>query len=76
MSTAQVNNSKITVYVVSCWIFAAFGGLMFGYDIGISGLYTFLFLFNYLLRLSVDKIITSFYQNISDLICHNLFFIW
>lgn len=49
---------------------------MFGYDIGISGLYTFLFLFNYLLRLSVDKIITSFYQNISDLICHNLFFIW
>ncbi|XP_009795520.1 sugar transport protein 8-like [Nicotiana sylvestris] len=37
MSTAQVNNSKITVYVVSCWIFAAFGGLMFGYDIGISG---------------------------------------
>ncbi|KAH0729079.1 hypothetical protein KY289_000267 [Solanum tuberosum] len=32
-----MNNSKITVYVVSCWIFAAFGGLMFGYDIGISG---------------------------------------
>ncbi|CAN4097679.1 unnamed protein product [Withania somnifera] len=37
MSTIQANNSKITVYVVSCWIFAAFGGLMFGYDIGISG---------------------------------------
>ncbi|KAK4736600.1 hypothetical protein R3W88_000297 [Solanum pinnatisectum] len=32
-----MNNSRITVYVVSCWIFAAFGGLMFGYDIGISG---------------------------------------
>ncbi|KAA8548626.1 hypothetical protein F0562_000310 [Nyssa sinensis] len=29
--------SKITVYVLACWIFAAFGGLMFGYDIGISG---------------------------------------
>ncbi|KAF2285377.1 hypothetical protein GH714_003316 [Hevea brasiliensis] len=28
---------KITVYVVFCWILAAFGGLMFGYDIGISG---------------------------------------
>ncbi|TMW85674.1 hypothetical protein EJD97_022732 [Solanum chilense] len=31
------NNSKMTLYVVSCWIFASFGGLMFGYDIGISG---------------------------------------
>lgn len=30
-------NSKLTPYVVVCWIFAAFGGLMFGYDIGISG---------------------------------------
>ncbi|KAA8548622.1 hypothetical protein F0562_000306 [Nyssa sinensis] len=29
--------SKITVYVLACWILAAFGGLMFGYDIGISG---------------------------------------
>ncbi|KAH7842419.1 hypothetical protein Vadar_005060 [Vaccinium darrowii] len=29
--------SKFTVYVVACWILAAFGGLMFGYDIGISG---------------------------------------
>ncbi|XP_049383471.1 sugar transport protein 8-like [Solanum stenotomum] len=37
MSVTEMNNSKITVYVVSCWIFAAFGGLMFGYDIGISG---------------------------------------
>ncbi|KAK6130260.1 hypothetical protein DH2020_036001 [Rehmannia glutinosa] len=30
-------NSKITPYVFACWILAAFGGLMFGYDIGISG---------------------------------------
>ncbi|GAA0154280.1 hypothetical protein Leryth_004998 [Lithospermum erythrorhizon] len=30
-------NSKITPYVLACWILAAFGGLMFGYDIGISG---------------------------------------
>ncbi|KAF7146131.1 hypothetical protein RHSIM_Rhsim04G0205600 [Rhododendron simsii] len=30
-------NSKFTIYVVACWILAAFGGLMFGYDIGISG---------------------------------------
>jgi len=37
MLNVRMNNSKITVYVVSCWIFAAFGGLMFGYDIGISG---------------------------------------
>lgn len=29
--------SKITPYVLACWILAAFGGLMFGYDIGISG---------------------------------------
>ncbi|PHU18908.1 Sugar transport protein 8 [Capsicum chinense] len=31
-------NSKTTFYVVACWIFVAFGGLMFGYDIGISAL--------------------------------------
>ncbi|KAK6779927.1 hypothetical protein RDI58_022111 [Solanum bulbocastanum] len=37
MSTIQANNSKIIVYVVSCWIFDAFGGLKFGHDIGISG---------------------------------------
>lgn len=30
--------SKLTVYVVTCWILAAFGGFMFGYDIGISGM--------------------------------------
>ncbi|KAM3375707.1 sugar transport protein 8 [Capsicum galapagoense] len=36
-TSIQAPNHKITVYVVSCWIFAAFGGLMFGYDIGISG---------------------------------------
>ncbi|KAI3469551.1 hypothetical protein Pfo_026214 [Paulownia fortunei] len=30
-------NSKVTPYVFACWILAAFGGLMFGYDIGISG---------------------------------------
>lgn len=29
---------KITFYVVICGIIAATGGLMFGYDIGISGL--------------------------------------
>ncbi|XP_059632526.1 sugar transport protein 8-like [Cornus florida] len=34
---SPVFNSKITFYVVACWILAAFGGLMFGYDIGISG---------------------------------------
>ncbi|CAN4116513.1 unnamed protein product [Withania somnifera] len=37
MSVENKNNSKITFYVISCWILAAFGGLMFGYDIGISG---------------------------------------
>ncbi|KAJ8768435.1 hypothetical protein K2173_021588 [Erythroxylum novogranatense] len=29
--------SKVTAYIVICWILAAFAGLMFGYDIGISG---------------------------------------
>lgn len=28
---------KATPYVIICWILAACGGLMFGYDIGISG---------------------------------------
>ncbi|XP_073153903.1 sugar transport protein 8-like [Henckelia pumila] len=32
-----VFKSKVTTYVMACWILAAFGGLMFGYDIGISG---------------------------------------
>lgn len=36
--SGQPYRSKMTVYVVACWIFAAFGGLMFGYDIGISGI--------------------------------------
>ncbi|XP_010533293.1 PREDICTED: sugar transport protein 8-like [Tarenaya hassleriana] len=29
--------SKSSIYVIFCWCFAACGGLMFGYDIGISG---------------------------------------
>lgn len=33
----QVFEGKITSYVVVCGIIAATGGLMFGYDIGISG---------------------------------------
>ncbi|KAL3507913.1 hypothetical protein ACH5RR_033295 [Cinchona calisaya] len=33
----RVYKSKITPYVFASWILAAFGGLMFGYDIGISG---------------------------------------
>ncbi|RVW55456.1 Sugar transport protein 8 [Vitis vinifera] len=41
MTTTEGNSmkfeSRITFYVVLCWILAAFGGLMFGYDIGISG---------------------------------------
>ncbi|XP_057771753.1 sugar transport protein 8-like [Salvia miltiorrhiza] len=36
-SSAGNFKSKTTAYVVVCWIFAAMGGLMFGYDIGISG---------------------------------------
>lgn len=34
----QLYKSKVTPYVFACWILAAFGGLMFGYDIGISGI--------------------------------------
>ncbi|KAL7212306.1 hypothetical protein ACSBR2_015062 [Camellia fascicularis] len=37
MANAEVFKSKITAYVVACRIVATFGGLMFGYDIGISG---------------------------------------
>ncbi|CAH9080575.1 unnamed protein product [Cuscuta europaea] len=41
MASAPIGNtlfdSRITPYVLACWILAAFGGLMFGYDIGISG---------------------------------------
>ncbi|KAE8675194.1 Sugar transport protein 8 [Hibiscus syriacus] len=37
MSGNPTYPSKFTVYVILCWILAAFGGLMFGYDIGISG---------------------------------------
>lgn len=45
MGSSEVHHykSKITPYVFACWILAAFGGLMFGYDIGISGM-KFLFL--------------------------------
>ncbi|CAM8996532.1 unnamed protein product [Rhodiola kirilowii] len=37
MTEAGIFESKITAYVVICWMLAACGGLMFGYDIGISG---------------------------------------
>lgn len=36
---SEIYQSKTTVYVLACWILAAFGGLMFGYDIGISGMF-------------------------------------
>lgn len=32
-------NARFTFEVFKCAIIAAFGGLMFGYDIGISGMY-------------------------------------
>lgn len=35
----EIYQSKTTFYVLACWILAAFGGLMFGYDIGISGIF-------------------------------------
>lgn len=41
-SSSAVFESKLTFYVVACWILAAFGGLMFGYDIGISGNFLFM----------------------------------
>lgn len=31
------HDGKITFYVIVCVIIAAFGGMLFGYDIGISG---------------------------------------
>lgn len=33
--------AKMTVYVFVCVMIAAVGGLIFGYDIGISGLFSF-----------------------------------
>lgn len=35
--SGSVDGSKLTGQVLICSIIAAFGGLMFGYDIGISG---------------------------------------
>lgn len=37
---------KLTTQVIICSIIAACGGLMFGYDIGISGMYICVFLKN------------------------------
>ncbi|XP_044500032.1 sugar transport protein 8 [Mangifera indica] len=37
MTDSENFKSKITIYVIVCWLLAASGGLMFGYDIGISG---------------------------------------
>lgn len=37
MTAPPEYKSKFTFYVCFSWILAAFGGLMFGYDIGISG---------------------------------------
>ncbi|KAL7210258.1 hypothetical protein ACSBR1_031760 [Camellia fascicularis] len=37
MANGEVFKSKMTVYMVACWIVATFGGLMFGYVIEISG---------------------------------------
>ncbi|XP_074279655.1 sugar transport protein 8-like [Silene latifolia] len=39
MVVMEKNNfpGRLTPYVVICWLLAACGGLMFGYDIGISG---------------------------------------
>ena len=39
---APAFEAKLTVYVFICVVIAAFGGLIFGYDIGISGLLSFL----------------------------------
>ena len=38
---APAFKAKMTVYVFVCVVIAAFGGLIFGYDIGISGLLSF-----------------------------------
>ncbi|CAA0812278.1 Sugar transport protein 13 [Striga hermonthica] len=48
-------NSKMTAYVFACWILAAFGGLMFGYDIGISGGVT-----------SMDDFLIKFFPNVHE----------
>ncbi|CAM8940610.1 unnamed protein product [Rhodiola kirilowii] len=46
MSSASSNYpSRITLYVLICWLLAACGGLMFGYDIGISAMDDFLIKF-------------------------------
>lgn len=47
--------AKLTKQVIICSIIAAFAGLMFGYDVGISGTYPdqFLFFFKLFLELLV-----------------------
>lgn len=56
--------SKITLYVVVCWILAAFGGLMFGYDIGISGFTVFFNLSNFLYLFTL-KLLVLIMENLS-----------
>ncbi|XP_030470499.1 sugar transport protein 8-like [Syzygium oleosum] len=46
---------KITIYVIICVFIAAFGGLMFGYDIGISGGVT-----------SMDDFLKKFFMNVYE----------
>lgn len=40
-ANAPAFEAKMTVYVFICVMIAAVGGLIFGYDIGISGLFSF-----------------------------------
>lgn len=44
-ATTSVYNGRMTIFVVMSCLMAAMGGLIFGYDIGISGLSLSLFLF-------------------------------
>ncbi|KAK4478079.1 hypothetical protein RD792_017344 [Penstemon davidsonii] len=51
----EIFKSKVTVYVFACWILAAFGGLMFGYDVGISGGVT-----------GMDDFLIKFFPNVHE----------
>ena len=60
--------SKITVYVVVCWILAAFGGLMFGYDIGISGFHISFYLSNLQFDDQLVNFLSTFYIKIAKIL--------
>jgi len=56
-ANAPAFEAKMTVYVFICVMIAAVGGLIFGYDIGISGYFSFS-VPNFILLAFQEKVLT------------------